>query len=553
MAVSIDAQAAINQIAAELEERAIGEEIGRAPAGDAWYGEDETYGTLDQFLTGEETTVRDLYPDIFNMPSQYYDAERGGFINVHGSMSPQYTNKFAEIIDQTPIGKIADFAYFPEGWRGKVDPSTNLSKRTTVEEAVSMLQTALTPPALVAKGLIGATNYPALVAMAPVLWQGAARTFTGKPSLDFVGSAKRGLAFGWGQYFSDRRSIAGGYTQAPEFKVRSTVYDIDKLETPTSPQQGHYKMVDMSTLQTELVENYRAVGKLITDHNMQSIKSGFQEGAAKLKDDEKYKKLRAIFKEIEYQMNSVMFMRMNGDKWETAIRDSFQHGKPDIHGATVDGYMSKSEVDRMIKVGREIWDTVKQTAGGKTMQWDVSDALIGKKGDKLLDWHVQFKNHPKATRDKVISALKELSRNPNYSKVTIHQRIDTIMNKLHGRNALGSRAVGFKVDGRKYRPAPLTEEMIRLDFLDEMTGEEIYNKILNDIPVSKSKGSWAGILEAQKATSLHLGEFGVPGLRYTAGTLSGRPANRKWNADITRNYVLWDQDILNLMTKLAEY
>jgi len=95
--------------------------------------------------------------------------------------------------------------------------------------------------------------------------------------------------------------------------------------------------------------------------------------------------------------------------------------------------------------------------------------------------------------------------------------------------------------------------MIRLDFLDEMTGEEIYNKILNDIPVSKSKGSWAGILEAQKATSLHLGEFGVPGLRYTAGTLSGRPANRKWNADITRNYVLWDQDILNLMTKLAEY
>ena len=551
MAVSIDAQAAINQIAAELEERAIGEEIGRAPAGDAWYGEDETYGTLDQFLTGEETTVQEMFPDIFNMPSQYYDAERGGFINVHGSMSPQYTNKFAEIIDQTPIGKIADFAYFPEGWRGKVDPSTNLSKRTTVEEAVSMLQTALTPPALVAKGLIGATNYPALVAMAPVIWQGAARAFKGKPSLDFVGSAKRGLAFGWGQYFSDRRSIAGGYTKAPEFKVRSTVYDIDKFETPTSPQQGHYKMVDMSTLQTELVQNYRAVGKMITDNNMQAIKDYDYPPWNKLaKQNEK---LRERYKEIEYQMNSVMFMRMNGDKWETAIRDSFQHGKPDIHGATVDGYMSKSEVDRMIKVGREIWDTVQQTAGGKTTQWDLSDALIGKKGDKLLDWHVQFKNHPKATRDKVIKALKDLSRNPNYSKVTIHQRIDDIMNRLHGRNALGSRAVGFKMGGRKYRPKPLTEEMIRREFLDEMTGEEIYNKILNDIPVSKSKGSWAGILEAQKATSLYLGDWGIPGLRYTAGTLSGRPANRKWNADITRNYVLWDQDILNLMTKLAEY
>jgi hypothetical protein len=424
----------------------------------------------------------------------------------------------------------------------------------TVEEGVSMAQTALTPPALAAKGLISAANIPALVAIAPVIWQGAARAFTGKPSLDFVGSAKRGLAFGWGQYFSDRRAIAGGYTKAPEFLVRSTVYDVDKIATATSPQKGHYEMVDMSALATELVENYRTVGKLITDHNMQAIKSGFPEGTPRLKDDIKYQKLRANFKEIEDQMSSVMFMRMNGDKWEKALRDSFQHGKPDQHGAYADvGDMSKSEVDRIIKVGREIWDTVKQTAGGKTTQWDLSDSLIGKKGDKLLDWHVLFKHHPKATQNKIIKALQDLSRNPNYSKVTLNQRIDRIMNKLHGRNALGSRAVGFKVEGRKYRPAPLTEEMIRLDFLDEMTGEEIYNKILNDIPISQSKGSWVGILEAQKTTSLYLGDWGIPGLRYTAGTLSGRPANRKWNADITRNYVLWDQDILNLMTKLAEY
>jgi len=541
MAVSIDALAAIARISDSLSPQSgIGNFI------------DDFIGT--PFLLAESVKSWEDYQkssgaikDPALIPEQYYDPERGGFVSVHGSMTPQYRNKLDEIIDKSPIGTLADFAFIPEGFRGKVDPSTGRTKPMTVEEGVYTAQNILTPPALAAKGLINATA-PKILAMAPLWWQGAARTFGGKPSLDFVGSAKRGLAFGWGQYFSDRRAIASGYTKAPEFRARSTIYDVDELATATSPQKGHYEDVDIGTLAMELVENYRAVNKKITDLNMKRIKDGFPEGTPRLMDDQDYLLLKGIQQEVEDQMSSVMFIRMNGDKWEKALRDSFQHGKVDQHGAYADrGDMSKAEVDRIIKTGRKIWATVTQTSGGKTTQWDIADSLVGKTGEKLLDWNAKFKDYPKSMQNKILKALQDLSRNPEYSKVTLNQRIDRIMEKLHG------KGVGFEVSGRKYRPKPLTQEMIRRDFLDTMTGEDIYNMIRSDIPIGVSKGSWEGIEAAAKAASLYLGNFGISGLRYQAGSLSGQKTTAVWNAKRTRNYVIWDQNLLDKMERKVEF
>ena len=210
--------------------------------------------------------------------------------------------------------------------------------------------------------------------------------------------------------------------------------------------------------------------------------------------------------------------------------------------------MSEEEVDRIINEGRKIWATVEQTAGGKTTQWDVADSLVGETGEKLLDWNAQFKDYPKPLQNKILRALKDLSQNPNYSKITINQRIDRIVEKLHGQGA------GF-VDqtGRKYRPKPLTEEMIKKDFLDVMTGEQIYNMVRSDIPIGQSKGSWAGLEEAAKQASLYMSGFGIPGLRYQAGSLSGKPTTKVWNADRTRNYVIWDQKLLDKMERKAEF
>mgnify|MGYP003137038133 CR=1 FL=1 len=54
MAVSIDAQAAINEIARDLD-RGVGSRDDVTPVG--FYGEDETYGTQSDWLTGEGLTT----------------------------------------------------------------------------------------------------------------------------------------------------------------------------------------------------------------------------------------------------------------------------------------------------------------------------------------------------------------------------------------------------------------------------------------------------------------------------------------------------------------
>jgi len=127
-------------------------------------------------------------------------------------------------------------------------------------------------------------------------------------------------------------------------------------------------------------------------------------------------------------------------------------------------------------------------------------------------------------------------------------RLDDVLETIH------SGGTRFRTaTGEKYLPKPLTEEMIRRDALNLMTGEDIYNLIRRDIPTAQSKGTWKGLEQANKAASLHLGEHGLDGLRYQANTLMGKKAAGTWDADVTRNYVIWSQKLLDQMERLGTY
>ena len=77
--------------------------------------------------------------------------------------------------------------------------------------------------------------------------------------------------------------------------------------------------------------------------------------------------------------------------------------------------------------------------------------------------------------------------------------------------------------------------------------------IRRDIPTAQSKGTWEGLGQAQKAASLYLEKHGLDGLSYESGTLSGVQPTRIWNSDVTRNYVIWSQKLLDQMERLGTY
>jgi hypothetical protein len=481
---------------------------------DSYLGKDETYGTREQFEKGEG-----IEPYAFDT-AQYYDAERGGFVDPKGSMTPQYTNPFWETVGEGGLDPFLNFFQIPKGWRGKVDPRTGDAFRTTGMDKVLVGQN-LNPAGLLtggAKGLVFAasTKLPALIAMAPVLWQGTTKTFRGQPSLEFVGSAKRGLAFGWGQYFSDRRSIAGGYTSAREFAIDGVTLS---------------KLWDKINKKKDKI--YKEWDKLLTKAQRTARRDT---GKPLPWETPEYIALANEKKHLEDQATIFMFINLHGGDWERILRNTYA-GKYDPRqalrradsraGRRARSTLPQEEIDRLVEVGKDLWSQVVQTKGGSVHKWDVADELIGARGEKLLDWHVKFKDHPKELQDKIRSALAA-------------------------------------VQGPKTTSQKIVKNFKSPQNLDDMTGQHIYNKLMADVPVTHKKWPMAGwsltrdyldnMTARQKAASLHLEKFGINGLRYDAGTLTGgKKAAGTWDADVTRNYVIWSQKLLDQMKRLGTY
>ena len=545
-------------------------ETGAGDFVDSYLGKHETYGTREQFEKGEG-----IEPYAFDT-DQYYDAERGGFVQPKGSMTPQYTNPFWETVGEGGLDPILDFFMIPKGWRGKVDPSTGDAYRTTGMDKVLVGQN-INPAGLLtgagAKGLVSAasTKLPPLLAMAPIWWQGGAK-FSGLPKLEYIGTGQGALSFGWGQYFSDRRSIAGGYTKAEEFlsppHVQSATLTTTTGEViPALPDPP----VPLTQVYDELTDHYRNLSGKVREvlrgmtRNLTGrpgLPSDKWHGKliqptvppAAFADHPRYVQLKGFMDEVGLKQNAVGYMVMYGKDWAKNLRRIYSGKGVDKLGASPDRIYTTKEIDEFIKKGDEIWKDVTRSPAGATYKYDISDDLVGKRGEKLLDWNVQFKDHPKEIQDKIIAALEALSgptllTGEALQKSLLRLRLDDALKTIHGG---GTR---FKTaTGEKYLPKPLTEEMIRRDALDLMTGEDIYNLIRTDIPIGDiSKGTWIGINEARKQASLWLGKFGLDGLRYQSGTLSGVKAVRKWDADVTRNYVIWSQDILDQMKRIGAF
>ena len=495
---------------------------------DSYLGKHETYGTREQFEKGEG-----IEPYAFDT-AQYYDAERGGFVDPKGSMTPQYTNPFWEAVGTGGLDPILNFFQIPKGWRGKVDPRTGDAYRTTGLDKVLVGQN-LNPAGLLtgagAKGLVSAasTKLPTLIAMAPILWQGTTKAFRGQPSLEFVGSAKRGLAFGWGQYFSDRRSIAGGYTSAREFAIDGVTLG---------------KLWDKINKRKDKI--YSAWDKLLT----KAQKTARRDTGKPLPwETPEYIALANEKKHLENQATIFMFINLHGSDWERILRNTYA-GKYDPRQAgkrarSLTGQrktiLPQEEIDRLVEVGKDLWSQVVQTKGGSVHKWDVADELIGARGEKLLDWHVKFKDHPKEIQDKIRAALIAVQ-----GPKTTSQKVDEAIAALDG----------FNTSPR------LTDKLPQN--LDDMTGQQIYNKLAEDVPVTHKKWPMAGwsltrdyldnMTARQKAASIHLEKFGINGLRYDAGTLTGGvKAAGTWDADVTRNYVIWSQKLLDQMERLGTY
>ena len=482
---------------------------------DSFVGKHETYGTLDQYLQGEKTSVEEIYPDVLDT-RQYYDAERGGFVDPRGSMTPQYTNPFWEGVGESPVDPVLDFFMIPKGWRGKVDPGTGDAYRTTGLDKVLVAQN-VNPAGLItgagAKGLVSAasTKLPALIAMAPVIWQGTTKPFKGQPSLDFVGSAKRGLVFGWGQYFSDRRSIAGGYTGAREFKLDGV--SIDKLWNRLEKDSKKVYNKMQSLLDTKRGR----FGK--------SLKYGRDLPKVMPWETPEYIALEAQQMELRDQRSIFMFINLHGSRWEEVLRKTYAGTyKPFYQTRPASGkrVLPEEEVDRLVAIGKDIWSQVVQTKGGVVHKWDVEDDLIGPRGEKLLDWNVQVKDHPKEIQDKIRAALKD---------------VNLVIRGL---------------------PVRLMKEKT----IDNLTGQKVYDLIRHGLYTTHrlmqntkviSRRKHINNPDFDKSTSLHLEKYGLDGLRYQANTVAGPKAVGTWDADVTRNYVIWSQKLLDQMKKLGVY
>ena len=495
---------------------------------DSYLGKHETYGTREQFEKGEG-----IEPYAFDT-AQYYDAERGGFVDPKGSMTPQYTNPFWETVGTGGLDPILNFFQIPKGWRGKVDPRTGDAYRTTGMDKVLVGQN-INPAGLLtgagAKGLVSAasTKLPPLLAMAPIWWQGTTKAFRGQPSLEFVGSAKRGLAFGWGQYFSDRRSIAGGYTSAREFAIDGVTLG---------------KLWDKINKRKDKI--YSAWDKLLT----KAQKTARRDTGKPLPwETPEYIALANEKKHLEDQATIFMFINLHGGDWERVLRNTYA-GKYDPRQAgkrarSLTGQrktiLPQEEIDRLVEVGKDLWSQVVQTKGGSVHKWDVADELIGARGEKLLDWHVKFKDHPKEIQDKIRAALIAVQ-----GPKTTSQKVDEAIAALDG-----------------YNTSPRLTDKLPQN-LDDMTGQQIYNRLAEDVSVTHKKWPMAGwslprdyldnMTARQNAASIQLEKFGINGLRYDAGTLTGgKKAAGTWDADVTRNYVIWSQKLLDQMERLGTY
>ena len=107
--------------------------------------------------------------DPLDVPSQYYDPERKGFVDIRGSMTPTYSNPITETFWESPFGKILGSSLnfmLPDravsAIQGKNDPYTGRAFELRPEDKVE-ISAALFPQSMITAGVAKMGAVPLLI------------------------------------------------------------------------------------------------------------------------------------------------------------------------------------------------------------------------------------------------------------------------------------------------------------------------------------------------------------------------------------------------------
>lgn len=176
-----------------------------------------------------------------------------------------------------------------------------------------------------------------------------------------------------------------------------------------------------------------------------------------------------------------------------------------------DGDMAaaRKQLDRMAREveganRRMLYDTANNLealseATGNVYTLDVPDADLA----KYLDWDAPLSEQPEAVRDAVQPLLKSPPRTPRE-----REEIDALARELSEMSVRADSAPPY-----------------------DPTGREVYQALVGNVSVFGANGK-------DKAASERLRDLGIPGLKYLDQGSRGK-------GEGTRNYVTWDQDVLD--------
>jgi hypothetical protein len=189
---------------------------------------------------------------------------------------------------------------------------------------------------------------------------------------------------------------------------------------------------------------------------------------------------------------------------------------------------SSEEIDKWLKSGK-----IKYQDTGGFYKLDIPDKDI----DKYLDWDAPLSQQPKAVRD--FFGFKEPADLPNK---------DELLKKVVETGS-DNPAFKYKVDDPNSIAAPTPKQAVDA-FYNNMenslsrrgvSGKDAYTKL------SRQLASQHNDPTGQQAASEALRKAGIPGLKYYDQMSRGKSGGKG-----TRNYVTWDQRVLNRAKILDE-
>ena len=318
----------------------------------------------------------------------------------------------------------------------------------------------------------------------------------GKFNLRFVADGTKGQganSFGWGIYFAESKSTSGGYARTRKW---NTVKFIKPLEKELKALNSERKKIEKQWGKLDArARKYR---------NQPGMEGSLADDMTRNLERRKINSSQSLL--VEEKIRAAK--RINTFDPESALK-------------IVEENRPNSEVVRGLK--EDVMPDLKTTGGGSHLKVDISDAAIGARGDKLMDWYVPLNDHPAEVQQKIIKAIRSVMTSKSGRHIPDSEILDLWGNKTGGA-IYGDIATHFRRNApskvRHFITGPKLEE---------------YDKMVSEL----------------------LNKSGISGARFQSGTLTLNNADivKTWAKpdNIDMNLVIWDQKVLDGMDYLGEF